>query len=171
MRTLHLLRHAKSSWDDLGIRDHDRPLSGRGERAAAAIAAYFRQAGIVPDLILCSTARRTVDTLAALRPGLPKGVRTTITRELYEVGAEALLDRVRSVPDDVASLLVIGHNPGLEDLALRLAGTGSDSGARKSLDRKFPAGGFASLDTDSDWSELGWGGARLTRFVTPKELV
>ncbi|MEQ8397109.1 histidine phosphatase family protein [Thalassobaculum sp.] len=171
MLTLHLLRHAKSSWDDLGIRDHDRPLTARGERAAVAMAAYLRQEGIAPDLVLCSTARRTVDTLAALRSVLSKSARTKITRDLYEVGSEALLDRLRGVSDDVDVLMVVGHNPGLEDLASRLAGDGSDSGARKALNRKFPTGAVATLEADGSWGSLDWGGARLTRFVTPKELV
>ncbi|EDP66269.1 hypothetical protein BAL199_25019 [alpha proteobacterium BAL199] len=171
MLTLHLLRHAKSSWDDLGIRDHDRPLSDRGERAAVAMAAYLRQEGITPDLVLCSTARRTVDTLAALRSALPKAVRTKITRDLYEVGSEALLDRLRGVSDEVGVLMVVGHNPGLEDLATRLAGDGSESGARKALNRKFPTGAVATLEADGAWGALDWGGAKLTRFVTPKELV
>jgi phosphohistidine phosphatase len=169
--TLLLLRHAKSSWDDPGLRDHDRPLSERGERSAAAMGAYLRQQGTAPDLVLCSSARRTVDTLTGVRPGLPKGVAVDIDRAVYEVDAAALLDRLRQVPDSVGTLLVIGHNPGLEDLATKLSGPDSDPGARKALGRKFPTGGFASLVFDGDWHGLDWNQARLTGFVAPKDLV
>lgn len=171
MPTLHLLRHAKSSWDDLDLRDHDRPLSARGERAAAAMAAFLRQSGVAPDLVLCSTARRTQDTLTAIRAGLPATVDVKNTRALYEADAGALLDRIRKVDAAVATLMLVGHNPGLEDLAVLLAGDGGDPAARKALFRKFPTGALASLSSDGDWKSLAPGGARLTGFVTPKDLM
>lgn len=171
MPTLHLLRHAKSSWDDLRVRDHDRPLSDRGERAAAAMAAYMRQSGIAPDLVLCSSARRTVDTLARLRSGLPDPLTVETRRELYEVGAANLLEVLRRVPDTTGVVMLVGHNPGLEDLATALAGPDSDPGARKALARKFSTGALATLAFDGAWASLAAGGARLTRFITPKDLV
>ncbi|MEQ8818058.1 MAG: histidine phosphatase family protein [Thalassobaculum sp.] len=171
MPTLHLLRHAKSSWDDLRMRDHDRPLTGRGERAASAMAAWLRQNKVMPDLVLCSSARRTVDTLAAIRSGLPDPLEVLTSRELYEVGAASLLGRLHRVPDDVGVLLLIGHNPGLEDLATALAGPGSAPPACKALGRKFSTGALATLEFDGSWSGLGAGTARLTRFITPKDLV
>lgn len=171
MPTLLLLRHAKSSWDDPGLRDHDRPLSDRGERSASAMAAYLRQNGVAPDLVLCSSARRTVDTLAAVRLGLPEGLKVETARDLYEAGAAALLDRLRRVPATVGTLLVIGHNPGLEDLATRLSGADSDPGAVKALGRKFPTCALATLSFGGDWGGLAWSGARLAGFVTPKDLV
>lgn len=170
MRFLHLLRHAKSSWGEPGLRDHDRPLSDRGRRAAAAVAAHLRTAGIAPDLVLCSTARRTVDTLAAIRSSLPKAAAVETTAELYEVGAAALLDRVHLVPSQVGVLLLVGHNPGMEGLASGLAGDGSDVEARTAMLRKFPTGALASLAFDGDWDGLSWGAARLTGFVVPREL-
>jgi len=168
--TLHLLRHAKSSWDPPGGRDHDRELSDRGRRAAAAMAAHIRRAAIAPDLVLCSSARRTVDTLAAIRHSLPRNVAVETTPDLYEVGAAALLDRIRAIPDPVGVLLVVGHNPGMEGLAAGLAGKGSDAGAREALGMKFPTGALASLEFDGGWSGLSWGGARLTGFVVPRDL-
>lgn len=168
---LHLLRHAKSSWGDPGLRDHDRPLSGRGERAAVAMADHLRREGIAPDLVLCSTARRTVDTLAAIRSGLPASSEVETSRQLYEVGAEALLERLRRVPGTVGVLLLIGHNPGLEELSTRLAGAGTDPAARQALARKFPTGALATLEFDGGWPDLSWGGARLTGFIAPKDLV
>lgn len=171
MPTLHLLRHAKSSWDDLRVADHDRPLSERGERAAAAMAAYLRQSGIAPDLVLCSSARRTADTLALLRRGLPDRLAVETRRDLYEVGAGDLLDALRRVPDTVETLMLVGHNPGLEDLATALAGPDSDPGSREALARKFSTGALATLAFDGAWAALAAGGARLTRFITPKDLV
>ncbi|MCR9177107.1 MAG: histidine phosphatase family protein [Alphaproteobacteria bacterium] len=171
MPTLHLLRHVKSSWADDGIDDFDRPLAPRGERAAGVIAAYLKQGGISPDLILCSAARRTRDTLNAVRSGLPKGVPVEMTRALYEVGPDRILALVRDVDPQVRILMLVGHNPGLEGLALYLAGKGSDRDARAALERKFPTGAFASLDYDGTWPDLTAGCARLTRLVTPKELV
>jgi len=171
MPTLHLLRHAKSSRGDPGLPDFDRPLSDRGLRDAAAIAACLPKAGLMPDRVLCSSARRTVDTLAAIRAGLPERLEVETTGDLYEVGATALLDRLRRIPGDVGELLVVGHNPGMEDLATRLAGTGSDLAAIRALARKYPSGALATLEFDGEWRTLSPGDARLTRFITPKDLV
>ncbi len=162
MVTLHLLRHAKSSWDG-DEPDHQRPLSRRGERAAAAMAVYFRQFGIAPSLILCSDARRTRDTLAAMRTGLPDDATVTLTRALYEVGASEILQTLNQTPETHRSVMVIGHNPGLEDLVLSLVGD--------PVGAKFATGALATLESDTGWADLGPRAARLVRFVTPKELV
>jgi len=171
MPTLHLLRHVKSSWEDDDAKDFDRKLSPRGERAAAAIATYLRQAGIAPDLCLCSAARRTLDTLDLVRAGLPKQMKIQRTRDLYEVGAGRILEILRKVPPETGTLLVVGHNPGMEMLTSRLAGPGSGRTALDALDRKFPTGGLASLEFDGAWSDLTDGAARLSAFTAPKELV
>lgn len=171
MPILHLLRHAKSSWESTARDDHDRPLSERGQRAAAAMAVYLRQAGIVPDLVLCSTARRTQETLAAISTGLPEGTAVETTRDLYEVGADRILARLRATDPSVGVLLIIGHNPGMEGLAAWLAGANSDPDAVRRLGGKFPTGALASLRFTGAWSDLGDGGADLTHFVAPKDLV
>lgn len=162
MITLHLLRHAKSDWDG-GEPDHERPLAARGERAAAAMAVYCRQQGIAPDLILCSTARRTLDTLAILRDGLPSEVRVDTTRDIYEVGASQVIARLKKIPVSVRVALVIGHNPGMEDTTRLLTGGG--------VGTKFPTCALATLESASGWAALGPRGAALRRFVTPKDLV
>lgn len=171
MPTLHLLRHAKSSWGSAARDDHDRPLSARGQRAAAAMAVYLRQAGVAPDLVLCSTARRTQETLALVREGLPEGIAIETARDLYEVGADRILARLRETDPSVDVLLVVGHNPGMEGLAVWLAGAKSDPNAMRELSGKFPTCALASLSFIGAWSDLGDGGADLTRFVTPKDLV
>ena len=114
MKRLYLLRHAKSSWKDTSLPDHDRPLSGRGRRAAKAIARHLREQDLEPQLVLCSTARRARETLERIQPAL--GAATVeFEHDLYAASADALLERLRRVPDTVASVMLIGHNPGLQD--------------------------------------------------------
>ena len=107
MRTLHLLRHAKSSWDDATIRDHDRPLAPRGARAARKIAEYLASASVHPALILCSSARRTVETLEALRPAISETAAVSIEPELYGADASEILELLRTVDPQIREVLVI----------------------------------------------------------------
>jgi phosphohistidine phosphatase SixA len=110
-RRLYLLRHAKSSWKDERLADHDRPLAGRGKRAAKAIAGHLRKQGIEPELVLCSTATRARETLAGIRAVLGDG-EVRLERELYRAGPGVLLARLHAGPEAVGSVMVIGHNPG-----------------------------------------------------------
>lgn len=151
MKRLYLLRHAKSSWDDESLPDHDRPLSGRGRRAADAIGRHLRDEGIAPELVLCSSAARTRETLARI------GLDGEIERALYGAGASELLARLRELPPSVESVLMIGHNPGMHDLALALTGEPSD---------KYPTGALATIELD-DWTARS---GRLIAFVRPREL-
>jgi phosphohistidine phosphatase len=168
-RQLFLLRHAKSSWDDPGLDDHERPLAPRGERAVKVLADHLHVNGISPTLVLCSTSRRTRETLEGVSPD---GERL-IESELYSASGPELLERLRRVPEDVVAVMVIGHNPAMQTLVLRLAGgqpefDGSDLEAVR---RKFPTGALATLTFACNWSELGPGSARLTAFVRPKALI
>ena len=122
MKRLYLLRHAKSSWDDPTLADHDRPLAPRGRRAAKVIAKHLGRKGISPELVLCSPSRRTRQTLKRLAPGLGKNVDVRIEPELYAASAPVLLEVLHEVPDEIESVVLIGHNPGIQDLALSLAG-------------------------------------------------
>jgi phosphohistidine phosphatase len=168
MHALHLLRHAKSSWADQTLPDHDRPLAPRGLRDAKRIADHLRRLGIAPDLTLCSTARRTRETLALIRPALGDTASVRLESELYGATAETLLERVRAVPEDVASVMLIGHNPGLHDLALLLASTGA---GLERLAAKFPTAALATLALPAaTWEQLDRGGAVLDAYVVPKEL-
>jgi phosphohistidine phosphatase len=167
MKRLFLLRHAKSSWDDPGLADHDRPLAPRGERAAKVIARYLREERIAPDLVLCSSSRRTRETLDRIAPALGDEVRVEIERELYAASADRLLERLRAVDDDVESVMLIGHNPGIEQLALTLAGDGEKLA---DVRRKYPTAALATLEFDGRWSALEPGTARLADFVKPKQL-
>src|SRR4051812_42665146 len=157
MKRVLLLRHAKSSWDDPSLDDHARPLSGRGRRAAKAMARHLRAQGLQPRLVLCSTAKRTRETLVRIEPALGRH-EVRAERELYGASAEALLARLQRLPDKVDSVLVIGHNPGLQELALALAAAGE---TRDRVAEKFPTAALSTLEFDGGWHELGPGGAQL----------
>jgi phosphohistidine phosphatase len=165
MRTLYLLRHAKSSWDDPALADHERPLAPRGRRDARRIAKHLRRRGITPALVLCSSAVRTQETLDLLRPALAE-VAVQVEEQLYGASSETLLKRIHALPDEVGSLLLIGHNPGLQDLALALASSGAEL---ERLEAKFPTAAFATLAL-ARWSSLGPGDAELVSYLVPKQL-
>ncbi len=167
MKQLFLLRHAKSSWDDSELVDHDRPLAPRGRRAMKLIAEHMGRAGVTPELVLCSSARRTRETLERIAPALGEGISVQIERELYAASEQRLLERLRAVEDGVESLMLIGHSPGVERLALSLAGSGQKLA---DLRRKYPTGALATLEFSGRWGDLRPGRAELTDFVTPKQL-
>jgi phosphohistidine phosphatase len=167
VRRLHLLRHAKSSWDDPSLRDRDRPLAPRGRKATKRIARWARKHDIRPRLVVTSNAVRAQETLHGVLPGLGQPeVWTEVA--LYAASAETLLERVRALPDEAEEAMLVGHNPGLADLLLMLAEPGD---LRERAAAKFPTGALATLEADvSSWSELEPGGARLVGFVVPREL-
>jgi phosphohistidine phosphatase len=173
MKTLYLLRHAKSAWNDPALGDHDRPLAPRGARAATLIGRELRKDGFRADCILCSTARRAVDTLeivTAQLDGDALEMPVHQERDLYLTGERALLERLRQLPDKVGTVMLVGHNPDLHKLARELAGGGSkeDFG---SLEAKFPTAGLAILEFPADkWSDFGPRTGKLTRFLVPKKL-
>lgn len=170
MRTLYLLRHAKSSWEDASLRDHDRPLAPRGRRGAAAMARMMRDEGWSPELVLCSTAVRTRETWDLMAPLLGGDVPVEYQRRLYGASAATLLDSVRELPDGIRRASILAHNPGIERLALALAGKGPSPDLER-LERKFPTAAVAVLEADlAHWSGMAPGRCELVRFVRPKDL-
>jgi phosphohistidine phosphatase len=175
-RKLVLLRHAKSAWPD--VPDHERPLAGRGQRDAPVMGRWLRTAGHVPDQVLCSTARRARETwqLAHTRLGATPPV--SLDEGVYQGSAVQLLDLIRRVSPAVGTLLVVGHDPAIQDLALTLAAPTpaaylSDAAPPDALDRmraKFPTAAIAVFEFAGNWDQLGPGTALLTRFVTPRDL-
>jgi len=158
VRRLLLLRHAKSAGkEDPRLSDHERPLAPRGERAAAAMGRHLA----VPDLVLCSTARRAVDTWELARRELGTEVEAALERRLYTFDEKDLLDRVTELDDSLDCVLMVGHNPAIELLCLEL--TGEDVG-------KYPTAALATLAFDGPWRTLAAGEARLESFVRPREL-
>jgi phosphohistidine phosphatase len=170
MKTLILLRHAKSDWDDDRLSDHDRPLSKRGRKAAPLIGRWLAEHAPAPDLILCSTALRTRETLDLVRAEIGEAAKVAYEPGLYLAEADRLLARIRRLPKGLRTVLMVGHNPGFEELARDLTGSG-DAGARASLAAKYPTGALALLRFQGDgWSGVGEGRGRLEAFVTPKAL-
>ena len=165
MRTLYLLRHAKSSWEDPALPDRDRPLAPRGRRDAERLGKYLRGLKITPVLVLCSSSARTQETLELLGPGLA-GAAISVEEQLYGASSEVLLERVRAVPGEVASVLLIGHNPGMHDLARMLASSGADLDR---LEAKFPTAALATLALPR-WHTLRARDAELVAYVVPKQL-
>jgi phosphohistidine phosphatase len=152
------------------LADHDRPLNRRGRETCRLLADHFRARRIQPDTVLCSTAERTRETLQRIEHGIGLTWPTRFLEPLYLGESEELLEELRRLPDRVEVALLIGHNPGLEELAGELAGAG-DAAALEGLRRKFPTGGLCSLRFEtSHWRDLGPGRGRLIEFVTPKEL-
>jgi phosphohistidine phosphatase len=157
---LYVLRHAKSSWDDPALSDHDRPLASRGRKAAKLLAEHLKNGTIEPELVLCSTARRAQETLERVDP-MGEHV---IEPELYGAGAGDLIERLKRVPSEVRSVMLIGHNPALQKLVLALGGP------NEAVQDKFPTAALATLAFDGPWEELQPGCATLTALVRPKDL-
>lgn len=160
-KRLLLLRHAKSSWDDPSLADHDRPLAPRGRKAARRIGAHLRREQIPIALVLCSSARRARETLDLVAP--PGELR--FESQLYGATAADLIARLRRVPDDIDAVMLIGHEPSIRDLAVSLSGPGSEL-----ADRKFPTAALAMLTFTGRWDALAPEHVKLAAFVTPKEL-
>ncbi len=169
MLRLLLLRHAKSSWDESGLPDKERPLSPRGRQAAVTMAEAIEKEGLLPDRILCSPARRTRETLAALVPHLGGEARIALTEELYAPASGDYLPTIASQGDDAGTLLIIGHNPAIQATAIRLIG-GGDTTLQISVAAKFPTGALAIITFDhGPWSEIAPYSGTLAAFITPRE--
>ncbi len=170
-KTLWLLRHAKASLESGGEGDHGRTLESRGQRAAVLVGAYLVQRGCQPALALCSSARRAVQTLDCVAAQLPRAPRVVLDDDLYLASPATLLERMRQIDEDVESALLVGHNPGIAELARGLARRG-DRDALERLGRRFPTGAMAELCFPRMcWGELALRSGELTDFSTPKELV
>ena len=170
---LLLLRHAKSDWSGT-LGDHDRPLAPRGRKATPRLGAFMRKKGYIPAAVLCSTAQRTRETLELLLPALRADPKIRYEESLYLAAWPALLGAVQSAAPSDAPLMVIGHNPGLEQFALTLCVQPQDAeerARREKLERKFPTAALAVLDFDEPhWRDVGPGMGRLTDFVRPRDI-
>lgn len=170
MKILTLLRHAKSSWDDPGTRDFDRPLNKRGRKAARVMGQRMRLLGLAFDAVVASPAARVVETLADVGTGYGAPIRPKLDRRVYLASPAALLDIVHEADDAADRLLLVGHNPGLERLAMLL--TGEDDGSlRAELAIKYPTGTLAEISFEADhWRDVAAGAGTLTRFIRPRDL-
>jgi phosphohistidine phosphatase len=168
LKLLGLLRHAKSDWDDPSLADFDRPLSPRGGKAAPAMGKYFRELGLAYDLALVSPARRAADTFALVQEAWGIEPEVRIEPRLYHASLAQMLAVIADIPANIRSLLIVGHNPGLHELALNLT-RGDTSAERGTLAVKLPTGALVEIQLPSkQWSGLGEG--EIVRFVRPRDL-
>jgi phosphohistidine phosphatase len=174
MLTLLILRHAKSSWDNPALADYDRPLAKRGQKAAPRMGQEIGALGLRPGLILCSAAARARETLALALPAIADPMPEVVYDDaFYMASPEALLAILRTLPagpDAPSTVMLVGHNPGLEELADLLVGGGEDALVESMAD-KFPTGALAVFTfAAKDWSEVAPGSGTLTHFLTPARL-
>jgi phosphohistidine phosphatase len=163
-RTLVLMRHAKSDYPN-GVPDHDRPLASRGIREGALAGDWLRANIPAIDLVLCSSATRTRQTLE--RTGISAAV--TYSERLYGATPGTMIDEINQVPDDVVTLMVVGHEPTMSQVSLWLADPDrSDPEAADRIAIKYPTSAIAVLTVPGSWAALELGGAALTSFHVPR---
>lgn len=171
MLTLSLLRHAKSDWSLPGQGDFDRGLAPRGREAAPRMGAWMRANGVTPELVLCSTAVRARQTLDLVLPRLEGQPKVIFDGKLYLASPVVMLERLRAAAGEARHVLMVGHDPGMHQFAVALAGTG-EAGVLSAVRAKFPTAGLAVVTFDvEDWSEVTTGGGQLVCFMSPKRLV
>ena len=167
MKRLGILRHAKSDWDDLSQRDFDRGLNARGRRGAALMGAHIRSNYAGWDQLLASPAQRVKATLAEAA----LGIQADYDQSLYLADPATLLRQLRAVPAEADSVLLVGHNPGLQELALDLVAPGGENAHFSAVLMKYPTAGFAVFECDiEDWADLGAGCGRIVHFTRPRDL-
>jgi phosphohistidine phosphatase len=171
MKRLLLYRHAKSDWNDPALEDFARPLAPRGRKAAPKMAAALAERGWRPDLVLCSAALRTQQTWELSAPALGEVPEVRVQRSLYLASPSQILRQIHRTAGDVGSLMVIGHNPGMESLAARLASRSEATPELERLRDKFPTAAVAAFAVEADaWSQLAPETCRLEAFLRPRDL-
>ncbi|WP_116090836.1 SixA phosphatase family protein [Sphingomonas crusticola] len=171
MKRLTLLRHAKSGDDGMVARDFDRPLNAKGRRAARAIGRHMRDAGLRFDAVVASPATRVAETLQEVEAGYGAGLSPQWERRIYLATAGELLDVVHAAPPEAESLLLVGHNPGLEQLALMLVPSRDEGSPRGEVAVKYPTASLAELSFAVDrWEDVDADAGELVRFVRPRDL-
>jgi phosphohistidine phosphatase len=169
MRRLMLFRHAKSAWPD-GVDDLERPLAKRGRKACALMGRYMADEALVADLAVVSTARRARESWELIRPAFGQDIVEHDEPRIYEASAGTIVDVVRETRPEIHTLLLVGHNPGLHDVALKLIRKGSPSDLSR-LQRKYPTAGLVVIDFKiRRWSEASETLGQLERFQTPKSV-
>jgi len=170
MRRLVLLRHAKSDRASAGHGDHDRPLAARGRSTAPQIGGYLARHKLIPEHVVCSTAKRTRETWELVAAAWPKPPPVNFERRLYEADPEDIIEVIRATRSDARSLLVVGHNPGLHEAANLLVASG-DLDARERLKEKLPTAGLVVIDfAFGSWDKVHPDSGRLDRFLVPRML-
>ena len=170
VKRLYLLRHAKSRVALAGQSDHERVLSRRGREACIRLAEHCRERSIHPAMTLCSTARRCRETLERLSVALGRDMPARFVRELYLAEPQDLLAQIRRLDNKLPTAMLVGHNPGLEELALLLSGN-RDAASFRAIRQKFPTGALATITfATGDWRSIAPGRGLLVEFTTPASL-
>ncbi len=170
MVTLSLFRHAKSSWNKPGFNDFERPLAPRGEKAAPRMGVYMEQEGLVPALVLCSTAKRARQTLELAQAEWKAEPEIRFEEGLYHSGPAQMLQILRGLPASCGHAMVIGHNPGMYSLTASLSGDG-EADAFDELESNFPTAALAVINFEGDWTSLAPEAGHLQRFIVPRKLL
>lgn len=166
MRRLMLLRHAKSAWPD-GLADHERPLAERGRQAVMRMGRFMAREDLRPDLAIVSSARRAQGSWELANTAFSRSIAKLDEPRLYNASVQAILQVIRETGAHVGALLLVGHNPGFQQLAIKLVAPGR----RSALRRKYPTAGFAVIDFDvEDWRDVREGAGQLQLFETPKSI-
>ncbi len=167
MKTLGLLRHAKSDWDDMSLRDYDRGLNDRGKRGAAVMGGHIRAHGIAWDLLLASPAERVKRTLEATRLDIP----TRWDERLYLADSDALVALLQEIESEPQAVLVAGHNPGLQELVFDLVAAENENALFDEVTEKYPTATFAVLELAIDrWADCAPGCGKLVHLTRPRDL-
>lgn len=170
MKRLYFLRHAKSDWKNADFSDHDRPLNKRGRRACIKMAQVFENLGVSPDIVLCSTAERTRETAKRIMKTGAFNWNIQYEKALYGASADTILSQIRALPDAYQSVLIIGHNPGIEYVVTGLARDESTDGMLARISRKYPTGALACLEFETNaFSDISVHSGTLNHFVKPKD--
>ena len=171
MKTLGLFRHAKSGWADPRARDFDRPLSERGERGAALMGKHILDFGLKFDRVVASPAVRVTETIERASKAYGRSFPVEWDRRIYLASSATLIDLLREIEGDPAAVLMVGHNPGLEDVIFDLVPDDGPSPLREEVEVKFPTATFAVLELDiAGWNEIAEGCARLVAMTRPRDL-
>ncbi|MDP3551707.1 MAG: histidine phosphatase family protein [Novosphingobium sp.] len=171
MKTLALFRHAKSDWSDARARDFDRPLNARGQRGAQAMGGYIRETGRTFDRMIASPAVRAAETVEEASKAWKCTFKVEWDRRIYLASSATLIDLIKELSGDPASVLMVGHNPGLEDLIFDLVPDDGSSPLRDVVEEKFPTATFAVLELDvARWADVSEGCARLVEIKRPRDL-
>ncbi|OEU96838.1 SixA phosphatase family protein [Streptomyces oceani] len=166
-RSIVLLRHAKADWPD--VSDHERPLAERGRKDAPLVGEWLTAHGISPQLTLCSSAARTRETWKLVVTKLPERPRTIYEDRLYEASTGEIISVLNELPEEVADVLVVGHNPGMQTVAETLAGGVEGDSAAHMARRGFPTSALAVLRFNGTWKSVEPGAGTLTTFWAPHE--
>ncbi len=171
MKTLGLFRHAKSDWHDPRARDFDRPLNDRGQKGAALMGAHIAKAGPVWDRVIASPAIRVAETIERAEQGAGASYTINWDRRIYLASSATLLDLLHEVDDEVGAVLMVGHNPGLEDVIFDLVPDDGSSPLRDEVEEKFPTATYAVLECSVErWADLAAGCAKLVHLTRPRDL-